>query len=204
MKKPLAFLLMLAAAPAGAVSITEVGGAGGGAPMAADPSAFVGSGACGSGGSVINDGCSVVVKNAESPRPAGRFDPFGDSCIDSQDRAELVWTVRSDTPFQNVRFALTDAFDQPDETRWGGASHFSMTVGDAVWTIASQEADGTLHWLDVLLDAPTTEVEIGFHTRLNDGFGVRQARLAPIPLPAGGFLVAVGAGSLMAMRRRRA
>jgi hypothetical protein len=197
-----ALLALLLAAPAGAVTITEVSGPGSGSPMDMDPADFVGSGPCGSGGSVVNDGCSVVLKDADSPRTSGRFDPFGGAWIDSQDRPEIAWTVRRDQPFSSVRFALTDAFDQAPAPRFGGESYFSLSAGDATWSIASREPDGTLHWLEVLLDAPATSVELTFRTRLNDGWGVRQANLAPVPLPATGLLLFVGAAALVGLRRR--
>ena len=197
-----ALLALVVAAPAHAVTITEVSGPGRGSPVDPDPSAFAGSGPCGSGGSVINDGCSVAVKDRTSPGLSGRFDPFGGSWIDSQDRPTIVWTIAQATPFTSVRFALTDAFDQPDEARWGGASFFSLTAGDATWSIPEREADGTLHWLEVLLDAPTTRAEFTFATRLNDGWGVRQARVAPVALPAAGLMLLGGLAMLVGLRRR--
>lgn len=201
-----ALLALLLAAPAGAVTINEVSGPGSGSPVNMDPADFVGSGPCGSGGSVVNDGCSVVLKNADSPRTSGRFDPFGGAWIDSQDRPDIVWTVKGSTPFGSVRFALTDAFDQLPADRFGGESFFSLGAGDAFWSIASREADGTLHWIEVLLDAPATRVDLAFHTRLNDGWGLRQASvspfLAPVPLPAAGLLLLGGLGALVAVGRR--
>lgn len=196
-------LALLVAAPAHAVTITEVDGPGRGWPVDPNPTAFQGFGPCGSGGSVINDGCSVAVKDATSPRLSGRFDPFGGSWIDSQDRPTIVWTIEEAQPFTSVRFALTDAFDQPPEARWGGASFFSLTAGDATWSIPEREADGTLHWLEILLDAPTTRTELTFATRLNDGWGVREARISAVPLPAAGLLLLGGLAGLGALGRRR-
>jgi hypothetical protein len=199
----LALLALLLAAPAGAVTITEGDGPGAASPLAPDPDAFAGFGPCGSGRSLINDGCSVAVKDGESPRPYGRFDPFGGPWIDSQDRPRIVWTVERDAPFTTIRFALTDAFDQPRDDRFGGESHFSLSAGDAIWRIASREANGTLHWLEVVFDEPTTRAKLTFRTRLNDGWGVRAAGVAPVPLPASALMLLGGAGLLAALRRSR-
>ncbi len=203
MVRPLLFALFLAT-PCYAVTINEVSGPGRGSPLDPDPAAFTGFGPCGSGGSVINDGCSVAVKDSSSPGLSGRFDPFGGSWIDSQDRPTIVWAVERASPFTSVRFALTDAFDQPAEDRWGGESFFSITAGDATWTIPEREADGTLHWLEILLDAPTTRTELTFNTRLNDGWGVRgtSVSVAPVALPATGLLLLGAIGAMAGLRRR--
>ncbi len=144
----------------------------------------------------------MALKDASSPGLSGRFDPFGGSWIDSQDRPTVVWTIERATPFRSVRFALTDAFDQPSEPKWGGDSFFSLKAGDATWSIAEREADGTLHWLDILLDAPTTRTELTFSTRLNDGWGVREATVAPVALPATGLLLLGALAALAGVRRR--
>lgn len=205
-------LVGLMAFPAHAAVISEVGGPGAGTAIALDPTAFVGSGECGYGGSVINDGCSVTIKNAASPVPYGRFDPFNGDWIDSQDLAHVVWTIENALPFTSITFALTDAFDQLPSPILG-ESFFSLLAGEAEWKIASRELDGTLHWLEVLLDAPTTSLELTFQTRLNDGWGVSHATIkpdghvtpvTPVPLPAAGLLLLGGLGLLAGVRRRRA
>src|SRR4051812_17320238 len=64
-----------------------------------DPADFEGSGRCGYGGSVVGDGCHLVLKDQDSPHLYGRFDPLGGSFADSQDRALVVWHVVSTTAF---------------------------------------------------------------------------------------------------------
>ena len=156
-----------------------------------------GFGACGSGGSVINDGCSVAVKDGDSPGLSGRFDPFGGAWIDSQDRAESsgpsaarcrsVGPLRADRrlrpgPSERSVRALLDERGRCglDDRRAGGRRYAALA--------------------DVLFDAPATRRARVPHPaqRWLGGGG----RVAPIPLPAGGLLLAAGIGSLAGLRRR--
>jgi hypothetical protein len=190
--------------PAHAATITEVPGPASGTALALDPADFTGFGPCGSGKSVINDGCSAAIKDPSSPRPFGRFDPFGGSWMDSQDRRRIVWTIDQDTPFTSVNFALTDAFDQRRDDRYGGSSFFSLSAEDATWKIAKRERNSTLHWLTVMFDAPVNTASLTFRTRLNDGWGVSQPTVAPVPLPPTAALLLGGLGLLAWVRRRSA
>ncbi|MBP1804688.1 VPLPA-CTERM sorting domain-containing protein [Rubellimicrobium aerolatum] len=171
---------------------------------------FAASGRCGSGGSVVAGGCSVALVSGGRPAAYDRFAPLGGDWIDSQDLADVTWTLSQPRAFTQLTFALTDAFDQlPD--RKLGASRFALTVEGAVWTIPRRQASGTLHWLTVTFDRPTTTASLHFATRRNDGWGLSSASVLPatlpaIPLPAGGWLLpaALGMLGLVARRRRRA
>lgn len=192
----------LLAGTANAATITEVPGPAVGLPVELDPGDFTGRGPCGSGQSVINDGCSVVIKDETSPRPYGRFDPLGVEWIDSQDRRRIAWTPALPEPITSLTFALTDAFDQPHDARYGGGSFFRLRVDDALWEIPAREANGTLHWLTVAFDRPTIDPSLRFITRLNDGWGVSSATATPVPIPAALPLLIGGLG-LLAWRARR-
>ena len=97
-------------------------------------------GICGGGFSVINGGCSVVVKDdPEAPHAYGRFDPLGDYWMDSQDINELKWTVASPQAFTSMTFALTDAHDQLN-------SFFTMAMQDGnsltqIWSIPAKQGN---------------------------------------------------------------
>nr|WP_246849233.1 VPLPA-CTERM sorting domain-containing protein [Rubellimicrobium arenae] len=170
-----------------------------------NPADFVGSGRCGYGDSVINDGCSVTMKSNPYSRDAyGRYDPWGGTWIDSQDLSDVIWTVEPGRAFQILTFALTDAFDQP-VSELLGESFFTLSVDDAEWTIDAREANGTLHWITVAFDKPTTSANVHFSTRLNDGWGIKAAMVtvAPVPLPAAGWLGLAGLAGLVALGRRK-
>jgi hypothetical protein len=199
---------LLLAGAAQAVTITD-GPERVGTPIELDPTDFVGSGPCGSGGSVVEDGCSVVLKNdPAAPDAYGRFDPWGNNWIDSQDLSEVVWTLSPGIAFRSLTFALTDAYDQPFSDEFG-AGYFSLSVDEAEWAIDEQEANGTLHWLTVSFDEFVTTATVSFFTRQNDGWGIKAALVSPdpmpspVPLPAAGWLMLAALGGLVALHRRR-
>lgn len=195
-------IALLMASGAHAATITEAAGPAVGTPMALSPSAFTGSGPCGSGLSVIGDGCSVVLKDDPNASHAyGRFAPLGGSWIDSQDLSHVTWNVASDVAFTSLTFALTDAFDQGTAKAFG-PGHFNLTVDGTMWEIAARQPNANLYWLEVLFGAPTTYAELVFRTRSNDGWGVSQASLAQVPLPASLALMLGGIAAFAFMRRK--
>jgi hypothetical protein len=169
-----------------------------GTPISLLTANFTRLGQCGTGESVIGDGCSVVDKNnPDAPDAFGRFSPFKLDWIDSQDIDDLVWTVTSDVPFQSMTFALVDAHDQPN-------SYFNMIYdGTEIWEIPTQLPNRNLFWLMVTFDGPVTTADLRFTTRHNDGYGILAARVAPVPLPPAALLLLTGTALIAGLRRRR-
>lgn len=162
-------------------------------------------GNCGGGSSVVNDGCSVVVKDDPlAPHAYGRFDPLDNYWIDSQDIDELKWTVTSPAAFNTLTFALTDAHDQPN-------SFFTMSIWDGagwteIWSIDDRLPNANLFWLMVELNDAVNMVEFLFSTKVGagyDGFGVSTLRVSHVPLPPAALLLMTGTMLLGAVRRRR-
>lgn len=165
-------------------------------------------GNCGGGHSVVNDGCSVVMKNDPvAPHAYGRFDPPPqDYWIDSQDIDKLKWTVSHNQAFTSLTFALTDAHDQAN-------SWFDMFLLDgdnwmSIWSLPTQLENGNLQWLRVDFTAPVTAASFMFSTKIGagyDGYGISSlsVELAPVPVPGAALLLVTGAAALAGLRVRR-
>jgi hypothetical protein len=199
-------LLLALAAPAGAATITEVAGPGTGTKLALNVVDFAASGLCGFGKSVINDGCSVVKKADPTATHAyGRFDPLGGEWWDSQDLAFVDWAVKSDVAFTSLTFALTDAFDQRPAPKFGLLdSNFALAVDGTLWSIAARQANANLKWLTVEFGEAVTSANLHFFTRTNDGFSISSATVAPVPIPAGVWLLGTGIAAFFGLRRKAA
>ncbi len=165
-------------------------------------------GNCGGGGSVINGGCSVVVKDdPDAPHAYGRFDPLGDYWIDSQDINELKWTVTSPQAFTSMTFALTDAHDQLN-------SFFTMAMQDGnsltqIWSIPAKKNNANLYWLSVDFGEARNEAVFQFSTKVIpgfDGYGISSLSVqspAPVPAPPAAILLGSGAMLIASLRRRK-
>lgn len=165
----------------------------------------------GSGRSVCGNPNHVQVKDEGSPNHHGRFNPSipNGPWIDSNDLERVDWEIDMealgfDIPLRGIEFALIDAFDQRD---WGGLgeSFFELSVTGATqpWTIDSIDPDGKVYWITILFDDPVMSTIISFNTRLNDGYGIASAMIAPIPAPPAALLALGGFALLIAVRRRR-
>jgi hypothetical protein len=207
MKLLLTALALTLGTAASAATINTVDGPVTGKALALNLADFTGSGPCGDGISVINDGCSPVIKDSTSARPSGRFNPLdpNGSWVDSSDLEHLEWNVNFGQKAKALIFALTDADDQPARPQVGlGESHFSVSAdGGTLWSIAKRAADRNVQWLAVVFDTPQTGVTISFDTRHDDGFGVSNPIIAAVPVPAAGLLLLSGIAGLAGFRRLR-
>lgn len=130
--------------------------------------AVTSSGPRGTGQSVTGSGYSPVIKGTTSAAPYGRFAADGGQWIDSQDLKKTVLTLDLLKPAKAFALHISDAHDQRN-------SFFEIASGGATWSIASREANGTGHWLRILLDRAERFVSVSFSTAHNDGFGIDRA-----------------------------
>lgn len=144
----------------------------------------------------------------------GRYDPLDRTpqgrWVDSNDLGKMVWNVKLDggTPITGMRFALTDARDQPEP-----GSFFNMAVRSdgqrlARWAIDEIQPNANLVWITVLFEEAVDKARLVFRTgrrdKLGDGYGIASVTVAPVPLPAGLWLMLAGGLALVGLRRRRA
>lgn len=168
--KTLSAALMLAlTAPAGAATLTEIGGFDPHGPsLTIDAGDFTRVGACGGGASVVAGGCAVVVNGSDTKW--GRY--AGEA--DSQD-ANQIWNVSLPKPRSTIQFSVSDMMDMP----W--STGFRITgAADAVWEESQRQQSGTVRYFELVLDKATAQVAVLFeHLGIQpgkafsgDGFGV--------------------------------
>lgn len=203
-----AFFAVFSAVPAFAATVTELAGPSvEGLAISLKTEDFSRVGNCGGGGSVVNDGCSVVMKSDPAATDAyGRYEPSSLAWVDSQDIEDLKWTATAPVAFTSLTFALTDAYNQ-------ARSHFEMFFNDGgiwkqIWDIPTRMANGNIFWLTVDFGKAVTEAEFRFTTKTGngyDGYGISSVSVnpAPVPVPPAALLLVSGAGLLAGLRRRR-
>jgi hypothetical protein len=168
MKRIVFCALLAGASPAMAATIVE-SGPGTGTELELKLDEFTRTGACGTGLSLIGDGCTGPVFGPAGEKPFGRFSPSGGKFVTSRDTDRMRWNVTFGRA-NEITFAITDANDQPDVRR-EGPSFFNFRVGTAEQSIA-KGPNANLHWFTVIFDKVRTSATFYFRSGLNDGFGV--------------------------------
>ncbi len=176
-------------------SMSACGASGG---LSTNVGSFSASGPAGSGEASCGDHSSAQVKKPTTPHPFGRFDREGLGWLDSNDLTHVDWTVDIGAQVRSVSFLLTDAHDQPN-------SHFRIDAEGSSWALAQRQANGGMHHLTILFDTPTLAPVISFHSGHNDGWGISEVTVQPVPVPGALVAALTGVGLLGAagLRRRR-
>jgi hypothetical protein len=164
---------------------------------------FTGFGGVHTGGdSQVKPKDKIVVKSG-TKNTYGRYNvtPGGANWLDSNDREGIRWTLAT-TPgltFSRIAFLLTDLDDV-------GRIVFSITVdgGAAVPRPASEPGgNGRVHLVTMEFAKPVSSFDITMVNGTGDGFGFDGARIAAVPVPAAGLLLAGALGAVGLVARRR-
>jgi hypothetical protein len=171
-------LLTLAASPAPAATITEIGGFDTTLQsVQLRASDFTRVGPCGGGLSVSGDGCSAIPVGALQ-QTYGRY--AGE--IDSQDASQL-WNLSFAQPRSVFQFSVSDMMDMSWSQSFRMTAHDTSAV-DAVWEETQRQQGGTIRYFQVVLDQAAQAVSMLFeHIGIQpgkpfsgDGFGVGVCR----------------------------
>ena len=179
-----------------------------GASGATDPSTRVGTftslGGVGTGGTAVNGGTSLQVRNY-MPEVWGRFNTSGvdGNWLDSNDTLGMRWDVATGEKFNALAFLLTDVADV--------GAKFTIKVGETLYSqvigAGGRLANGSIQLVRILLPESVESLVVELRNdRRNDGFGIDGAtvqRIAPVPLPPAALLLASGAAALFGVSRRR-
>lgn len=179
-----------------------------GATGAVDPKTGIGDftslGGIGHGGSAVNGGTSLQVRNND-PWVWGRYNTSGvdGNWLDSNDTLGMRWDVATGGKFNALAFLLTDVADV--------GAKFTIKVGDTLYSqvigAGGKLANGSIQLVRILLPERVDNLVVELRNdRLNDGFGIDGAtvqNIAPVPLPPAVLLLASGAAALFGVSRRR-
>lgn len=156
---------------------------------------FTSTGGTGSGGTVSglagNTGEELALRRGNV---YGRTDQVGGTWfLDSNDTYGIEWSVSTGSMFNTVMFALTDHAEYSTMTiEAGGMTRTISGIGGSVSQLIAIDFGSLVSSAVITLDQAT-----------NDGFSIdgAQVGVAPVPLPAAGFLLIGGLGGLAMMRR---
>lgn len=165
-------------------------------------------GTTGSGQAAINNGTAAEVRG-DNDMFWGRYNtdpppvsPLSGHWLDSNDNRGMKWKISGIGKFDTVAFFITDAADVGGKfTIKAGKSTYSDIAG------GKRLKNGNIHFVRLALSETVDKLTVRLeHDRSNDGFGVDGAlvgRVAPIPVPPAGFLLATGIAGFALLRRRR-
>ena len=173
-------------------------------PAATAVGSFASLGGVGHGGSSINGGTSLQVRN-DASWPWGRQNVSGvsNNWLDSNDTYGMKWTASGVEGFNALAFLLTDVADV--------GAKFSIRVGgelfESVIGADARTGNGSIHLVRILLPSAVDLLQVELrNNRLNDGFGIdgaTVAKIAPVPIPPAAALVVSGFALLFGLGRRR-
>ncbi len=165
--------------------------------------AFASLGPTGTGQSVVGDGTELAVRDGSTVSGFGRTNTTqtvgAKNWLDSNDTLGIEWTAElaGGGSFRQLAFSLSDAADQ-------GATLTISADGDSLTSFVGQ-GNGTTDWIVITFGSNITSatIELANTDRLDDGFGIDDATIAAVPLPAGILLLGTALGGLAVSRRRK-
>lgn len=197
----LATILALTAIPAGAATITT------GSIMdrnVAHTATLTRTGKPGTGKSAINGGLNPVqMIGPDGTAPyLGRYNaykPAAGEWIFSNDTDKSRLSIMFEAPTDRFSFAITDFAD------WlrPGDDPYTIKYRDAVYRVSDQLLNSNSLFLTVIFDKAVTRANIHFRNQHNDAFGFAAAPVAPVPLPAGIWLIGAALVAIWGISRRR-
>jgi len=100
-------------------------------------------------------------------------------------------------------FGITDAADTPTFLRPDPFWRLAVEGATIEHPRLFKDEGEPVTWYTVVFDKPVSTAGLLMRTAAGDGFGIINATVAPIPLPAAGWLLLAGIGGLVAARKAR-